>query len=462
MDDLEKAPSTSADSLNYVEPDPLAPVNYQRNIYGSFRKPLFSTNAEEWERLARQRIPAQNFGYVYGSASTASTHGANRAAFDRYRLKPRMLVNVTRRDLSVELFGTRYPTPLLAAPIGVQGILHRDAEDATARACKDLQIPMILSTAADRSIEQIAASNGPRGHRWFQLYWPRPQDDCVTISLLDRAAQSGYTALVVTLDTFTLGWRPTDLDTSYLPFPWGQGCAVGFTDPVFNARYLESQRQQSLVPLTARLAESWNLLRRPGTLYGALRMLLNASTLRKSQAWISTTYSNTYHDWSQLCLLRSHWPSHLPILLKGIQTVSDAHLAIKHLGPDLSRAGIIVSNHGGRQLDGAVSSLHALDRIAADPLVRESGITILFDSGIRTGSDVLKALALGAQAVLIGRPYAYGLAIKGEEGVKHVFKCLTGELDNALANLGKTGLRSLGREDLEVEEERRWNGKAKL
>jgi lactate 2-monooxygenase len=426
---------------SYATPDPNAYTNYQREIYGSFRAPKFSTKPEEWEKAARSKIPEPNFLYVLGSASKGRTYTANIDAFDRYRLRPRMLVNATRRDVSINLFGRKYDSPLLVAPIGVQSILHADGEEATARACRDLNVPMILSTAATRTIEQIAAANGS-GPRWYQLYWPRPQFDEVTISLLDRAKNNGFEVLVVTLDTFNLAWRPNDLDTAYLPFIWGQGCEIGLSDPVFNRLYDEQQANDKRT-LGEKLTEAREIFSRPGSLPTALKIAANVATIKKSQAWLDVMNSGTYREWKHLEILKKHWKG--PIVLKGIQTVEDARKAAEY-GMD----GIVVSNHGGRQLDGAIASLDALAEIAADATVKSSNMTLLFDSGIRTGSDILKALALGANAVLVGRPYAYGLAMGGEEGVKHVLRCLLAEMDNMLGNLGKTSLSELSEDDLRI------------
>ena len=380
----------------YEVPDPEAFSSYQREIYSAFRAPVFSTKPSEWEALARKSVPEANFGYVFGSASSQKTYASNLAAFDRYRLRPSMLVNATRRDTSVNLFGTIYKSPILVAPVGVQNIMHSDAEEATARACKNVGVPMILSTAATRTIEQVAEANGD-GDRWYQLYWPKPQEEAITASLLNRAKANGYKVLVVTLDTFTLAWRPVDLDNSYLPFLWGDGCQIGHSDPVFNERYAEMQAQDTR-SASEKLAEAWTLIKRNGTPFGALRVLSNASMIAKSRAWLDVMNSGTYREWQHLEVLKKLWDG--PIVLKGIQTVADAHRAIEY-GID----GIIVSNHGGRQLDGAIASLDALAEIGADEKVKQSGLTVLFDSGIRTGSDVLKAIALGAKAVLVARPY---------------------------------------------------------
>lgn len=435
------ADSSKSKDNAYIEPDPDSFVQYQREIYSSLRKPKFSTKPSEWEAQARATIPLSNFLYIFGSASSESTHAANLSAFDRYRLRPWMLVQATRRDMSVELFGKRYNSPLLVAPIGVQEIAHADGEEATARACAAVKVPMILSTAATRSIEQVAKANGD-GDRWFQLYWPKPQAEEVTASILSRAKANGFKVLVVTLDTFMIGWRPSDLDESYLPFVWGQGCQVGFSDPVFNQMY-EKMQAEDTRSISEKASEIWQILKRPGSIGGAAKVLANAASMKKAMLYINILASGAYRDWDDLKTLRNLWDG--PIVLKGIQTAEDAHRAIDH-GMD----GIIVSNHGGRQLNGAIASLDALAEIGADQKVKDSNLTVLFDSGIRTGSDVLKAIALGAKAVLIGRPYVYGLAMGGQEGVEHVLKCILADTDNSMANLGKRSLSELGRDDLRV------------
>lgn len=432
---------TSDASVTGSTPDPTAPANFQREIYASFRKPEFSTKFTEWEAAARLKVPLPNFNYVYASAGTGSTCAANTAAFNQYRLRPKMLVNATRRDLGVEIFKTQYKSPIIVAPIGVQGILHAEGEEATARACQALKVPMILSTAATRSIEEVAMANGS-GDRWFQLYWPRPAFEEITASLLKRAKQNGYKVLVVTLDTFNLGWRPNDLDESYLPFIYGQGCQIGFSDPVFQQKFAEQEANDTR-STSEKLQEAREMLMKPGSVTGAVKILSNASTMKKSKAWLDVMNSGTYREWKDLKILKKLWGG--PIVLKGIQTVEDAHRAIEY-GMD----GIIVSNHGGRQLDGAIASLDALAEIGSDEMVKKSKLTILFDSGIRTGSDVLKALALGAKAVLVGRPYVYGLAMGGQKGVEHVLKCMLAETDLMLSNLGKTSVRDVSRKDLQM------------
>ncbi|WP_248960838.1 lactate 2-monooxygenase [Sphaerisporangium perillae] len=352
--------------------------------------PELPTNLTALEDLARERTSPQAFGYVFGSAGTESTARANREAFDRRRIIPRMLRDVAVRDLSVELFGRTVPAPVLLGPIGVLTIVHPEGELAVARAAAAQGVPMVLSTAASHSIEQVAEANAG-GHRWFQLYWSRDRE--VTASLLRRADAAGYTTLVVTLDTHTLGWRPRDLDQAYLPFLRAVGVANYFTDPAF---------QKAL----------------GGPVDDANR---DAAILQ----W-ATNFGDASLTWDDLGFLREHWNG--PIVLKGIQHPDDARRAV-----DAGMDGVVVSNHGGRQVDGAIGSLDALPAIASAVGDRT---TILFDSGVRTGADVIKALALGAQAVLLARPYAYGLALAGEAGVRHVIRCLLAELEIAMALAG--------------------------
>ena len=308
----DNSSGSSVTTTQYYEPDPESYVQFQREIYASLRKPKYSTKPHEWEAAARNAIPLPNFLYVFGAASSESTHAANRSAFERYRLRPSMLVQATRRNMSTELFGKMYKSPLLIAPIGVQEIVHQDAEEATARAARAAKVPMILSTAATRSIEQVAKANG-EGDRWFQLYWPKPQADEFTASLLSRAKENGFSVLVVTLDTFQIGWRPNDLDESYLPFIWGQGCQVGFSDPVFQRMYGQQQAEDARTGLQ-KMGELWQVLKRPGSIYGAARVLAHASVIPKALFFTSLIASGNYRDWNDLQTLRQLWSG--PIVLK--------------------------------------------------------------------------------------------------------------------------------------------------
>lgn len=345
------------------------------------------------EKKAAEILTPQAYDYIAGSASGERTARANLAAFDRWRIIPRVLRDVSERDLSVELFGQTLPAPVLLGPIGVQNIIHPEAELAVARATASLGIPFVLSTLSSRPIEEVGQAMANTPH-WFQLYWGKDHE--LTSSLLRRAEQSGYSALVVTLDTAMLGWRERDLQHPYLPFLFGHGLANYFTDPAFCSR-LEKRPLDDL-----------------------------ASAIR---LWASL-FSNTALQWSDLAWLRRQ--TRLPILLKGILHPDDARLAVEH-GAD----GIIVSNHGGRQVDGAIAALDALPPVAA--AVKQQ-IPILFDSGIRYGADAIKALALGARAVLLGRPYLWGLAVAGEQGVRDVVQNFLADLD---LSMGLSGFRSL-------------------
>lgn len=365
---------------------------YQNEIYlqgMSGDLPAFTTDPTALEESARTRLESGPFWYVAGGAGSGATMRANREAFDRWRIVPRMLRQTSVRDLSTTVLGTKLASPVLLAPVGVQAIVHPDGELATARAAAALDVPMILSTASSTGMEEVAEANGA-GQRWYQLYWPH--DDDVTISLLDRAKRAGYSTLVVTLDTWTLAWRPHDLDGAYLPFLKGTGLAIPFGDPVFCAG-LEKPPSEDLVSAILR--------------------------------WLPM-FNGRSHTWDQLPLLREHWEG--PIVLKGIQHPDDARRAV-----DAGMDGIVVSNHGGRQVDGAIGSLEALPAVVGAVGDRTE---VLFDSGIRTGADVIKALALGAKAVLLARPYMYGLAHGGEDGVRHVVRCLLADLDLTLGLAG--------------------------
>ncbi|GAA2117323.1 alpha-hydroxy-acid oxidizing protein [Streptomyces synnematoformans] len=369
--------------------------NYQNEIYLNGladRLPPFTTDLAALEQSARERLADGPFWYVAGAAGSGATARANREAFDRVRLVPRMLTGATERSLATTVLGSALPAPVLLAPVGVQSIVHPDGELATARAAAALGVPMVMSTASSYSIEEVAEASGA-GPRWYQLYWPN--DDEVCASILARARAAGFTALVVTLDTWTLAWRPRDLDAAYLPFIRGVGTAVAFSDPAFRAGLAKPPEED-----------------------------LGAAVLR----WVPM-FTGTDRTWDRLPFLRAHWDG--PILLKGIQHVDDARRAA-----DAGMDGIVVSNHGGRQVDGAVAALDVLPEIAEAVGDR---VEVLFDSGVRTGADVLKALALGARAVLYGRPYAYGLAHGGEEGVAHVLRSLLADLD---LTLGLSGHRS--------------------
>ena len=351
---------------------------------------------DEWEARAAETLDAGPFDYIAGGAGSESTMRANREALDRFRLRPRMLRGNRERDLSVEVLGTPSVVPFMLAPLGVLSIAHRDGELAVARASAAMGIPFILSSAASHSIEEIAEAMGD-GRRWFQLYWVNDRE--IAASFVRRAEESGFSAIVVTLDTPVLGWRERDLRKAYLPFLTGEGCAQFFSDPVFRSR-LERPPEEDVL--------------------GAAAAMLR-------------TFPNLDLTWNDLDWLRSL--TDLPLVVKGVLTGEDATLALEH-GAD----GISVSNHGGRQVDGAVAALDALVEVreAVGPEV-----CLLMDGGIRRGADVIKALALGADAVLVGRPYAYGLAVGGQEGVEAVLTHLIADIDLTLALVGGTSASAL-------------------
>jgi lactate 2-monooxygenase len=362
----------------------------QNAIYVSGESP-WPIAPEEWEARAADVLEAGPFDYIAGGAGSEATMRANLEAFERRRLRPRMLTGNRERDISVEVLGTSSPTPFLLAPIGVLSIAHAEGELAVARAAAATGVPMVLSTAASNSLEEVAEAMGD-APRWFQLYWVNDRD--VAVSLVERAEAAGYGAIVVTLDTLTLGWRPRDLRKAYLPFVTGEGCAQFFSDPVFRSRLERPPEEDTLAAAVAMLA----------------------------------TFPNLGLTWDNLAWLRER--TRLPLLVKGVLTGEDA-LRARECGVD----GIVVSNHGGRQVDGAVAALDALVEVR-DVLGPEA--VVLMDSGIRRGADVLKALALGADAVLLGRPYAYGLAVGGQEGVETVIRHLMAETDLTLALIGGT------------------------
>lgn len=369
-------------------------MQYQLQIYMNGLQnnaPKHPVAFEALEQKASKIMTPEAFAYVAGGAGAEDTIQNNRHSFSKWQILPHMLNDVSQRNTSIEIFGTELPTPLLLAPVGVLGIVHAEAELAVARAAVALKIPQIVSTVSSTPIEKVAEIHKDHPH-WFQLYWGK--DDEFTKSLITRAENSGYGAIVVTLDTRLLAWRERDIQLAYLPFLKGEGLSNYFTDPVF-------------------LAATGD----PG------------QNKMKAIAHFADLYANTATTWKDIAVIRNH--TNLPVILKGILHPEDAIKAADH-GID----GIIVSNHGGRQLDGAIGSLHALELVAA---AARDKTTILFDSGIRRGADVFKAMALGAKAVLVGRPYVYGLALDGAAGVQEVLQNLLADID---LTMGLAGCRS--------------------
>jgi lactate 2-monooxygenase len=391
----------------------------------SGNRPVVPTAWTALEAAAQGAMSSEAWAYVAGSSGNEATAAANRAALDRWKIVPRMLRDVSARDIGIELFGHRYPSPVLAAPVGVLGLVHPDADLGVATAAAALGVPFIFSSQASVPMEQTAAAMGAAPH-WFQLYWS--SNDELVESFVKRAEASGAQALVITVDTHMLGWRPRDLDLGYLPFAHGKGIAQYTSDPVFT-RLVQERIARALPRTQSRITPT------------AIRTLLDMTrsypggTLRSREprAAVETfleVFSRSSLTWENLRFVRER--TKLPIVLKGIQHPDDARLAVKY-GID----GIVVSNHAGRQVDNAIGSADAL------PAVIEAingRIPVLFDSGIRSGADVFTALALGAVAVLVGRPVAYGLAIAGASGAEAVLRDIIAEFDLVL---GLTGHRSV-------------------
>lgn len=365
--------------------------------------PEFPVSYADLLERAREELDEEAFAYVAGGAGSESTVEANDRAFDRWQIVPRMMRDVSSRDLSVDLFGNEYPAPVLLAPIGVQEILHEEAELAVARAASEFGVPMVLSSVSSYTFEDVADELG-ESPGWFQLYWSSDRD--VAASFLERAEAAGYEAVVVTLDTPKMGWRERDIELGYLPFLEGQGLENYFADPAFRDR-LETDPEDD--PEAAIL--SW-----------------------------SDCFGDASLTWDDLEWLDGQ--TDLPVLVKGVLHPDDAREAV-----DRGVDGLIVSNHGGRQVDGAIPALEALPEVVdavADATDADEEVAVLFDSGIRRGSDVFRAVALGADAVLLGRPYALGLGIGGEDGVRAVLENLLADVD---LTVGLSGCASVDEVD---------------
>jgi len=389
----------------------------QSNIFlGALRgeKPVIPVDYEKLKAKARRNLSKEASAYIEGGAGSESTMNANQRAFDRWRIQARMLRDVSTGDSSISLFGNKLPAPFLLAPIGVLEMAHRDADLAVAKAAASEGIPFIFSSQASVDMETCSDAMGD-STRWFQLYWSESND--LVESFVQRAEKCGCDAIVLTLDTTMLGWRPRDLDLAYLPFLRGKGIAQYTSDPVFRQMMeneLDTEESKKITFESIRALISMSR-RFPGNFW---KNLISGEPLKAVRTFINT-YSRPSLTWEDLSFLREL--TDLPIILKGIQHPEDAKKAI-----EAKMDGIIVSNHGGRQVDGAIGSLDALIKIVDEV---DGKIPVLLDSGIRTGSHIFKALALGASAVLVGRPYVYTLAIAGESGVREYIQNLRAEFE---------------------------------
>jgi lactate 2-monooxygenase len=400
----------------------------QRSIYldgVSGRRPLVPVDTRDLERAAARVMSPQALAYVAGGAGRGQTMQANEAAFGRHQLLPYMLRDAEQRDISVNVLGKRWSSPFFACPIGVLEMVHPHGDREVARAATDCDVPLILSNQASAPMEEVTAAMG-KGRRWFQLYWSRSNE--LVASLLARAEASGCEAVVVTLDTTLLGWRTRDLDLGWLPFLRGMGIAQYTSDPVF-LRLLRERAYEDAGPAPARRLNAaairvflQQLRRFPG---GWQAGLSEQQAMRAVQLFIRI-YSRPSLNWDELGFLRQC--TRLPILLKGIQRADDARRAL-----DAGVDGLMVSNHGGRQVDGAIGALDALPDVVQ---AVQGRIPVLLDSGVRSGADAVKALCLGADAVGIGRPYVYALALAGQAGVQELFEHFKAEFDLTMGLCG--------------------------
>jgi isopentenyl diphosphate isomerase/L-lactate dehydrogenase-like FMN-dependent dehydrogenase len=348
------------------------------------------------EERAHESLSKGGWLYASSNAGLSTTHLANRQAFYRHRIIPNQLVDTNLRDTTTEIFGHCVSAPIGFAPIGINKIYHQSAEISVAKVAGELNLPYCLSTAGSSPIEKVGEANGHGNPRFYQLYMPH--DDELTLSLLSRAWNNGFDALILTTDTWQLGWRHEDVANSNYAFYRGLGADLGLSDPVFQRRCRES----GIDP--------------------------EKDVVAASTKWIDSVWHGRAWSWEKIPWLIEQWKKisgGRPFVIKGIQSVRDAQKCVE-LGVD----GIVVSNHAGRQVDGAIASLDALENIVEAVGER---LYIMYDSGVRGASDVAKALALGAKFVFVGRLWIWGLSIMGEEGVRHVMKSLLADFDILMA-----------------------------
>jgi lactate 2-monooxygenase len=388
---------------------------------------------EALEAAAREKMSPEAFAYVAGGAGRESTIDKNSRDFDDFSLVPKMLKGYQSVDTSIELLDRKYSTPFLLSPIGVLSMAHPKADLAVAKAASETAVPMIFSNQASVPMEDCAAVMGDQD-RWFQLYYS--QEKGLVKSLLERAEKAGCSAIVVTLDTTRLGWRPRDLELAYLPFLRGMGIAQYTSDPVFQ-KMLDEGRGQALkdAPQPSINLNTLSAIWQQKSNYPApwTKKLFSDRPMRAVRLFINT-YSRPDLSWDDLPFIREC--TKLPVILKGIVHPDDAEKA-KDQGMD----GIIVSNHGGRQVDGAISTVKMLpkimERVGTD-------FPVIFDSGIRSGAHALKALSLGAKAVCIGRPFVYALALNGKKGVKDLLNYYRASLELNMSLAGCKKISDLG------------------
>jgi len=406
---------------------------YVAGARGSY--PTVPVSMDRLQTAARAAMTAEGYAYVAGGAGREETMRANREAFERWRIVPRVLRDVSTRDTAIEMLGTPMSSPFALCPIGVLEMAHPEADVAVARAAAAEGTPFVFSNQASRPMEETARAMGD-APRWFQLYWSTSDD--LVASLVSRAERCGCSAIVLTLDTTMLGWRVRDLDLAYLPFLRGRGIAQYTSDPVFVEALQETLRQEPPPGGRISVAAIATLLGQAGAYPGSRLANLRSGLARAAVRRFVETYSRPSLSWDDLAFLRER--TRLPILLKGILHAADAAAAIEH-GMD----GIVVSNHGGRQVDGAIATMDALPEVAETVAGR---VPVLLDSGVRSGADVFRALALGASAVGLGRPYVWGLAAGGENGVREVIRNLRADFDLTMGLAGVASVHDIGRDNI--------------
>jgi lactate 2-monooxygenase len=400
---------------------PLRAIERQRAIYTeglSGQRPRIPFHAQTLRDQAKQKMSANAWAYIDGGAGNEETIGRNTSAFSELAIRPHMMRPNDSADFSTSLLGLNLSFPILLAPIGALDLICPHADRIVARACRDTGTPFIFSNQAGTPMEVCAGDMG-NTPRWFQLYWSR--SDELVLSMVRRAEACGCSAIVLTVDTTLLGWRSRDLSLAYLPFLRGMGIAQYTSDPVFLDLLKKGagQPQPGTPRPTVNLTTIANLLRLKSRYPGGFWKNLRSPEPLAAVRLFTAIYSNPALSWEKISWLRAQ--TRLPILIKGILRADDARQAVAS-----GASGIIVSNHGGRQVDGASSSIGVLKEIRS---ALPKPFPILLDSGIRSGGDCFKAIALGADAVLLGRPYAYGLAIARQQGVRDVILNLLGDFE---------------------------------
>ncbi|MFG1503149.1 MAG: alpha-hydroxy-acid oxidizing protein [Cuniculiplasma divulgatum] len=376
-------------------------TKYQTKIFTGVENRKLPQSVDEWRGMARSTLTKDAWDYLEGGAGEEDTVHENRSAFKKWRIRPRYLRDVSKRTMEAEFLGQNRESPFILAPIGVQSILHKDGEIASARAAAKMNMPFILSTVSSITMEEIVKKS-PEGEKWLQLY--PSKDKNIIRSFIKRAEKAGYRAIVVTADTTMLGWRERDLNNAYLPFLRGEGLANFFSDPVFRKR-LEKPPEEDLI---------------------------------KAIMEFISVYVNPFFSWEDFKEICS--TTEIPVILKGITHREDVELAFKS-----GTRAVVISNHGGRQVDGAISSLDALEEVTESGDLKGE---ILFDSGFRHAADAIKAIALGASGILIGRPYAYALSVAGQEGIELYLEQVMAEMDLEMGLSGIKNLKELNRESL--------------